>query len=352
MTTPDNPPSWPPAVGVSGRSGSGKTLLIQGLVPRLIRRGLRVSVVKHCTHRIEADRPGKDTDRIFAAGADVLAAGPEEAFARFHAVHMPLSLALPRVAGECDVCLVEGYRGVALPRIQIADKGETGSAENSILRVSDSAAQLEEAEKAVWQVIERVNASLPAMALLLVGGRSRRMGEPKALLDAGGVTVLERIASAAGPLVGGLVLGGAGVVPASLAGLPCLPDVPGVQGPLGGILSALRWQPAARWLVAACDLPLLTADAVKWLLHQPRPGDDAICPRLAEDADGEPLFALYAPTARPALDRAAEAGVRSVKEALSATRVRAPLIPASLRAAWTNVNTPEEWDAARQALTP
>ena len=106
-----------PVIGICGPSGSGKTLLIQQLVPRLVARGLRVAVVKHCTHRIEADRPGKDTDRIFQAGADLLAAGPSESFARFHADQMPLAESVRRLCGKCDLVLVEGSRDAAIPKI-------------------------------------------------------------------------------------------------------------------------------------------------------------------------------------------------------------------------------------------
>ena len=47
--------------GFAGWSGSGKTTLIEQLIPRFIRAGLTVSVIKHAHHRVDIDKPGKDS---------------------------------------------------------------------------------------------------------------------------------------------------------------------------------------------------------------------------------------------------------------------------------------------------
>src|SRR6218665_3524401 len=61
--------------GFAGFFGSGKTTLIEQLIPALRRQGLRVSVVKHAHHRFDIDHPGKDTYRHREAGAfEVVAA--------------------------------------------------------------------------------------------------------------------------------------------------------------------------------------------------------------------------------------------------------------------------------------
>ena len=149
-----------PIVGICGPSGSGKTLLIERLVPRLMQRGLRVAVVKHCTHRIEADRPGKDTDRIFQAGADVLAAGPHESFARFHAENMPLAESVRRLGGVYDLVLVEGSRDAAIPKIWLTQEAADawGRPEEVLLVLSGVPDDCAAAEQAIMQVVERVSA--------------------------------------------------------------------------------------------------------------------------------------------------------------------------------------------------
>jgi molybdopterin-guanine dinucleotide biosynthesis protein MobB len=347
--------SWPPIIGVSGKSGSGKTLLIEQIVPRLIRRGARVTVIKHCTHRIEADTPGKDSDRIFSAGANILAAGPGEAFARFHVSDMPLRQAARCVASGCDICLVEGYRGHDIPRIQvISSDGDSPDAdpENTLLAVADVLAQIELAENAVWQYMESAYRALPVIGLILIGGQSRRMGRPKSLLEDASGPLLERIVSTVKPCVQQVLLAGNAPAPAALSGMECLLDAPSVEGPLAGILGALRWNPAARWLVLACDLPRIQPHAVEWLLSQGRIGADAVLPRLGEDASVEPLFALYEPTCLPRLEQAALERKWALHQIFAEGPVSQPVVPAPLRDSWTNVNTLAEWEATRRTAKP
>ena len=54
--------------GFAGWSGSGKTTLIEQIIPRIVARGLTVSLVKHAHHRFEVDQPGKDSYRHRHAG--------------------------------------------------------------------------------------------------------------------------------------------------------------------------------------------------------------------------------------------------------------------------------------------
>lgn len=346
-------------MGVCGRSGSGKTTLVVNLVPKLLRRGLRVAVVKHCTHDPKADVPGKDSDRLFRAGADVLAAGPGEAFARFHADQMPLEDCLRRVAAGHDLVIVEGYRGEAIPKIRLGEPPpDDRGGEETLLALPSGLEGHEEAAEAVWAHVQARHAALPTMAALLIGGKSARMGRPKALLRSDGRTLVERIAAAAAGHVEQVVLVGEGTVPSALASLRRLPDAPGACGPLAGLLSAMRWRTRARWLALSCDLARVESDAVAWLLGEARPGCDAVIPLAREDTsegatageglrNAEPLFAVYEPGALPFLERAARAGEWSLRRALASARVLAPRAPEALRPAWTNVNTPEEWERAR-----
>src|SRR3546814_19964464 len=56
-------------IGLAGWSGSGKTTLVVQLIPALVRRGLRVSTMKHAHHAFDVDKPGKDSYEHRAAGA-------------------------------------------------------------------------------------------------------------------------------------------------------------------------------------------------------------------------------------------------------------------------------------------
>lgn len=101
----------PSMVQIVGRSGSGKTLVIERVIARLRERGLRVAVLKHSHHRL--DVPGKDTDRYRQSGANLIlfASDVTALFADFD----PLRI-LPYL--PVDVVLVEGYGSRRLTRLR------------------------------------------------------------------------------------------------------------------------------------------------------------------------------------------------------------------------------------------
>jgi molybdopterin-guanine dinucleotide biosynthesis protein A len=177
---------------------------------------------------------------------------------------------------------------------------------------------------------------------MLFGGGSTRMGEPKHLLHAGGVTWLERAAQTIAPFVEQVVLLGGGEIPAGLRSLAVLPDVVDKRGPLAGMLAAMRWRPWATWLFAACDLPDLSADAVRWLLGTRAPGVWATLPRLSGAEGVEPLLAHYDFRAAPLLENC-----RAPSELTRLSQVLTPAPPAEIADAWRNVNTPAELARAR-----
>jgi molybdopterin-guanine dinucleotide biosynthesis protein A len=182
----------------------------------------------------------------------------------------------------------------------------------------------------------------PVHAGLLVGGDSGRMGQPKQLLDYDGATFIERVRSAIEPHVARIVLLGEGAVPESCRGLPRLPDAPQTGGPLAGMLAALRSAPDAAWLIAACDLPRITPEAIRWLLEQRAPDRWAVLPRVAPDR-AEPLLAVYEPTSRPLLNDLLKRGRSAPRELASYAQVHTPTPPADLLPAWQNVNTPADF---------
>ncbi len=184
-------------------------------------------------------------------------------------------------------------------------------------------------------------------AAVLIGGKSSRMGFPKSLLRAGGEFVLERIVAAAGEVSREVVLVGEAPLPAGeLSALRRIPDAPGVEGPLGGLLAALRWRPRARWIALSCDAPFLSADALRWLIAQTEPGAIAVLPHLDSPETPEPLIALYTPKARSVFEQAARTGERSLRRIMAGEKFQSPRVPKHLRRAFANVNTPEEWRAA------
>ena len=110
------------AIGFAGWSGAGKTTLIEQLIPRLVRRGLRVSLIKHAHHRFEIDTPGKDSWRHREAGATEVLIGSDQRWALMHelrgAPEPTLEEQLARLS-PCDLVLVEGYKRHPVPKIEV-----------------------------------------------------------------------------------------------------------------------------------------------------------------------------------------------------------------------------------------
>jgi len=71
-------------IGIAGYSGTGKTTLIEKILPELKKQGLNIGIIKHIHHKLAIDVKGKDTDRFSRAGADfVLAHDAQQGFARY-----------------------------------------------------------------------------------------------------------------------------------------------------------------------------------------------------------------------------------------------------------------------------
>jgi len=114
----------PYIVAIVGPSGSGKTWLIERLVPLLQKRGLKVGTVKHAHHRIDLDRPGKDSWRHLEAGAEAAAVvGPEQLMMMRAVVNgSALDKALDSLPEELDLILLEGFHKADYPQIAVVGK--------------------------------------------------------------------------------------------------------------------------------------------------------------------------------------------------------------------------------------
>lgn len=113
-----------PIVGICAWSGTGKTTLISQLIPLLRAQGLRLAVIKHAHHKVELDRPGKDTFRFQAAGAEqvILASNKSRAvlYEQNEQAEVSLKSALALVnQASIDLILVEGFKHENLPKIEV-----------------------------------------------------------------------------------------------------------------------------------------------------------------------------------------------------------------------------------------
>lgn len=113
------------AVAFIARSGTGKTTLIEKILPELAARGYRVGAIKHDAHRFDIDYPGKDSHRLTAAGAATMLITSAEklAIVKKHSGSPPAEELIRTYFPDMDIVLVEGFRGSGLPKIEIHRKG-------------------------------------------------------------------------------------------------------------------------------------------------------------------------------------------------------------------------------------
>ena len=132
-------------LAVSGVKNSGKTTLLEQLIPALKARGLRVAIVKHDGHGFAADREGTDTCRLLQAGAMGAAIFDGEKFqmVKYAAVSEEDLIAL---YPEADLVLLEGFKWTDYPKIELVRKGNSESPvcdpETLIGLVTDTAARV------------------------------------------------------------------------------------------------------------------------------------------------------------------------------------------------------------------
>ena len=109
-----------PVISIVGKSNSGKTTLIEKLLPELKARGHRVATIKHDVHGFDLDQPGKDTWRHAQAGSDVVVISSPNKLAMIQKTDRDLSLdeVIARVDGV-DLIMTEGYKRGDKPKLEV-----------------------------------------------------------------------------------------------------------------------------------------------------------------------------------------------------------------------------------------
>ncbi len=114
-----------PVISIIGKSDSGKTTLLEKLIPELSRLGHKVGTIKH-HHRgdFEIDIQGKDSWRHRQAGASATAISSQTGLGFHKNTEADISVAelTNRYFSDCDIVLTEGYKQAPFPKIEVFRK--------------------------------------------------------------------------------------------------------------------------------------------------------------------------------------------------------------------------------------
>lgn len=237
-----------------GPSGAGKTTWLVEVVARLRERGVRVATVKTCHHDAAIEPERKDSARHLVAGAEeVLLLAPGKSARLFRRAGAKEEDEILRFARETDaeVVLVEGAREAPFAKVAVLAspaKWNIPVPFPCLARVGrppvENAPDWTDPVRAAEGIVALRDLRLSARGVLgiaLAGGRGRRLGGlEKSRLVVGGLSLAERARRLLRVHFERVALAAPAGRDLTDLGLPVVGDAPGVAGPLGGLLAALR----------------------------------------------------------------------------------------------------------------
>jgi len=159
-------------------------------------------------------------------------------------------------------------------------------------------------------------------AIVLAGGKNRRLGRTKALEAIGGKSLIERVVERLEPLTSQILI----VTSREQLDLPfacnieILADIYPDKGPLGGIYTGLLASRSPYSFVVACDMPFLNTRLMSHMIKLSH-DFDAVVPKLGE-AKVEPLHAIYSRACLGSIESQLEDGRLEAYSFLEAVHVR------------------------------
>lgn len=161
---------------------------------------------------------------------------------------------------------------------------------------------------------ERETLPLPVTGLILCGGKSKRMGRPKAFLPYGGRTIVEHLINNFSQLFDEVFLVANEPDAFSQMTIDVVKDILPNRGPVCGILSGLLVAKHEHVFVAACDMPLVDKKLVREMSRIRRAHDVVV---LGHDGVVEPLLGFYSKACVKSLEDTLFSGKSAVHDVLS-----------------------------------
>lgn len=338
----------PCVIAVSGIKNTGKTRLIERLLPVLNARGLHTAVIKHDGHCFEADRPGTDSFRYLAAGAVGTAVFDGEKYQLVRKTPVDERALLTQFP-EADIVLLEGFKHSRRPKLELLRRGVS---ETSVCAPSTRLAFVsdmeppepgfpvfspDDAEGIADCLLSFAGCGKGFSAILPAGGKSSRMGSPKAELPFGGMHMIDHQVQRL------RMLGIKDIVAAGYEG-----SVPGARtvqderphlGPVGGLKAGFDAAKHEKCLVLSVDAPLVPFAVLFELMRRHHSGGITV---IEHDGQLEPLIGVYDRSLSAActeLLTAEHASVRRLFDKVAFQALHCDVDPLLL----SNCNTPEEY---------
>ena len=96
--------------------------MIEQLIPRFVKRGLKVSLIKHAHHSFDVDQPGKDSYRHRHAGAIEVLVTSSRRWVLMHELRGEREPSIEEQMqhlSPCDLLLVEGFKHASIPKLEV-----------------------------------------------------------------------------------------------------------------------------------------------------------------------------------------------------------------------------------------
>jgi molybdopterin-guanine dinucleotide biosynthesis protein A len=148
-------------------------------------------------------------------------------------------------------------------------------------------------------------------AIILAGGKSKRMGSDKSLLKLGDKTLIEHVVEAIRPYVNSILIVTNNEEKYNfIKNVSFVPDVEENQGPFIGLISGIRSIDTKWCFVTSCDMPLLDGNIIDFLWK--RKNGYIVSPVTIEGY--EPLFSLYSKDILPFAEKLMIDNMRSINK--------------------------------------
>ena len=357
-----------PFLCFAGFSGVGKTTLVERLAARFREENIRVGYYKHDSHRFKMDKTGKDTARVREAGAGIVAINDPTHFGVL-ADNDFKQLTITHALERCDCILIEGYKQSPFNKIVFLDAGGKmpipPDSQGIRAIVHQGAGELEPFiergipifhRDEVEKIFDFINGHFKNCASTLygavfVGGQSKRMGRPKFSLSYDGVSGTEKATNALNKLCDKVFLSSRADL--DMSSLSTIKNAERINdehiqlGPVGGLATLMGRFPDKAWMITACDMPFLREEDFDIIFHERDPLRYGTCYVQKGRLGYEPMCAIYEPKFIVPLFEAMSRRELSLSRIIGELPFKEVKIPEGDRSKFMNINTPEDYEAAR-----